>query len=48
MVSILGYVLSKKKGYEDLEDLFIFFRRYFVIDEDSFVIDEDSLCISTM
>jgi hypothetical protein len=38
---IYKIMLWKKKEYEDLKDLLISFRRYFVI-------DEDSLCISTM
>jgi hypothetical protein len=38
---IYKIVSWKKKEYEDLEDLFVSFRRYFVI-------DEDSLCISIM
>jgi hypothetical protein len=38
---IYKIVSWKKKEYEDLKDLLISFRRYFVI-------DEDSLCISTM
>jgi hypothetical protein len=38
---IYKIVLWKKKEYEDLKDLLVSFRRYFVI-------DEDSLCISTM
>jgi hypothetical protein len=38
---IYKIVSWKKKEYEDLKDLLVSFRRYFVI-------DEDSLCISTM
>jgi hypothetical protein len=40
-LEIYKIVSWKKKEYEDLKDLLVSFRRYFVI-------DEDSLCISTM